>query len=99
MPTFAYTGRTRGGETVSGERVADSMDAATAALRRDQINVTRITPSKAKEEAAAKKSNAGGKSGKKVGAKTLAVFPRQFSVMIDAALPLVQCLDILGSQE
>jgi len=50
MPTFAYTGRTRAGQTVSGERVADTMDAATAALRREQINVTRITPSKAKQE-------------------------------------------------
>jgi type IV pilus assembly protein PilC len=86
---------------VSGERVADSMDAATAALRREQINVTRITPAakgKGKEEAAAKKEK-GGKSGKKVAAKNLAVFTRQFSVMIDAGLPLVQCLDILGSQE
>jgi type IV pilus assembly protein PilC len=99
MPSFAYTGRTRGGETVSGERVADSMDAATAALRREQINVTRITPAaKGKEEAAAKKVK-GGRSGKKVAAKNLAVFTRQFSVMIDAGLPLVQCLDILGSQE
>ena len=98
MPTFAYTGRTRAGQTVSGERVADSMDAATAALRREQINVTRITPAaKAKEEA--KKDNKGGKSGKKVAAKNLAVFTRQFSVMIDAGLPLVQCLDILGTQE
>ena len=99
MPTFAYTGRTRGGQTVSGERVADSMDAATAALRRDQINVTRITPAKAKEDSAAKKDAKGGKTGKKVAAKNLAVFTRQFSVMIDAGLPLVQCLDILGSQE
>jgi type IV pilus assembly protein PilC len=99
MPSFAYTGRTRAGETVSGERVADSMDAATAALRREQINVTRITPAaKGKEEAAAKKEKVG-KSGKKVAAKNLAVFTRQFSVMIDAGLPLVQCLDILGSQE
>ena len=98
MPTFAYSGRTRGGQTVSGERVADSMDAATAALRRDQINVTRITPAKAKVEAAAKKEK-GGRSGKKVAAKNLAVFTRQFSVMIDAGLPLVQCLEILGSQE
>src|SRR5258708_6383179 len=98
MPSFGYTGRTRAGETVSGERVADSMDAATAALRREQINVTRITPAaKAKEEA--KKDNRGGKGGKKVAAKNLAVFTRQFSVMIDAGLPLVQCLDILGSQE
>ena len=99
MPSFAYTGRTRAGETVSGERVADSMDAATAALRREQINITRITPAaKGKEEAAAKKEK-GGKAGKKVAAKNLAVFTRQFSVMIDAGLPLVQCLDILGSQE
>ena len=97
MPTFAYTGRTRAGQTVSGERVADSMDAATAALRREQINVTRITPAKAKEEATKKEKV--GKTGKKVSAKNLAVFVRQFSVMIDAGLPLVQCLDILGSQE
>src|SRR3954470_21272205 len=98
MPTFAYTGRTRGGQTVSGERVADSVDAATAALRRDQINVTRITAAKAKEQAAKKEGKAG-QIGKKVAAKNLAVFTRQFSVMIDAGLPLVQCLDILGSQE
>jgi type IV pilus assembly protein PilC len=96
MPTFAYAGRTRGGETVAGERVADTMEAAVAALRREQILVTRINPAKAKEEAAKKKLK---KGGKKVSAKSLAVFTRQFSVMIDAGLPLVQCLDILGSQE
>ena len=53
MATFAYAGRTRAGQTVSGERVADTMDAAVAALRREQILVTRITPAKAKAEAAA----------------------------------------------
>src|SRR5207245_10618703 len=98
MPTFAYSGRTRAGQTVSGERAADTMDAAVAALRREQIMVTRITPAKAKEEAAPKKKETG-KIGKKVAAKNLAVFTRQFSVMIDAGLPLVQCLDILGTQE
>src|SRR5438270_4821132 len=96
MATFAYSGRTRAGQTVSGERVADTMDAATAALRREQINVTKITPVQAKADAKAEKK---GKIGKKVSAKNLAVFTRQFSVMIDAGLPLVQCLDILGSQE
>ncbi|HYU78075.1 MAG TPA: type II secretion system F family protein, partial [Vicinamibacterales bacterium] len=70
------------------------MDAAVSALRREQIMVTRITPAKAKAEA--KKA---GVTGKKVAAKNLAVFTRQFSVMIDAGLPLVQCLDILGTQE
>ncbi len=96
MTTFAYSGRTRGGQTVSGERAADTMDAAVAALRIEQIMVTRIAPSKVKAEPAAKKA---GNTGKKASAKNLAVFVRQFSVMIDAGLPLVQCLDILGTQE
>ena len=94
MPTFAYAGRTRAGQTVSGERVADTMDAAVAALRREQIQVTRITPA-----AKAEKKAAAGRFGRSVNAKNLAVFTRQFSVMIDAGLPLVQCLDILGTQE
>ena len=98
MPTFAYAGRTRGGETVSGERVADNADAAVAALRRDQILVTRIAPTKEKAGAVAA-SLTKGKLGKKVNPKNLAVFVRQFSVMIDAGLPLVQCLEILGTQE
>jgi type IV pilus assembly protein PilC len=95
MPTFAYSGRTRGGQVVTGERVADTMDAAVAALRRDQILVTRIDAAKTKAAAAAK----GPKGGKSVPSKNLAIFTRQFSVMIDAGLPLVQCLDILGKQE
>src|SRR5437899_3521178 len=98
MPTFAYSGRTRAGQDVSGERAADTMDAAVAALRREQINVTRITRAKAEKTETAPKDKVG-KIGKKVSAKNLAVFTRQFSVMIDAGLPLVQCLDILGSQE
>jgi type IV pilus assembly protein PilC len=95
MATFKYTGRTRRGETVSGERMADTMDAATVALRREQILVTKISPVKAKAE-----SKAGRKlKDRRVDSKNLAVFTRQFSVMIDAGLPLVQCLDILGNQE
>jgi type IV pilus assembly protein PilC len=99
MPNFAYSGRTRAGQTVNGERMADTMDAAVAALRREQILVTRINPTKDKPEEKDKKKAKTGKIGKKVAAKNLAVFTRQFSVMIDAGLPLVQCLDILGSQE
>jgi len=96
MATFAFSGRTRSGENVSGERIGDTMDAVVAALRREQIQVTRIQPAQAKAGAvaAARKLKA-----KKVPAKNLAVFTRQFSVMIDAGLPLVQCLDILGNQE
>jgi type IV pilus assembly protein PilC len=96
MAMFAFSGRTRSGETISGERIGDTMDAVVAALRREQIQVTRIQPAQAKAGAAAavKKLKARG-----VPAKNLAVFTRQFSVMIDAGLPLVQCLDILGNQE
>ena len=96
MPTFAYAGRTRGGETVTGERVADTMDAVVAALRREQVLVTSINPVK---EKAAGKTVTGKRRARGVSAKSLAVFTRQFSVMIDAGLPLVQCLEILGSQE
>jgi type IV pilus assembly protein PilC len=99
MPTFAYAGRTRAGQTVSGERAADTMDAAVAALRREQILVTKINPAKEKAAAAAAAKPKAGKLGKKASAKNLAVFTRQFSVMIDAGLPLVQCLEILGTQE
>jgi len=94
MATFAYSGRTRQGRTVTGERIAETMDGAVAALRREQILVTQINP--VKEAAAPKVSKP---RGRKVAAKNLAVFTRQFSVMIDAGLPLVQCLEILGTQE
>lgn len=92
MQAFAFSGRTRGGETISGERQAESMEAAVAALRREQILITRIDPVKVKAVRLPK-------TGGKVPPKSLAIFTRQFSVMIDAGLPLVQCLDILGRQE
>ena len=96
MATFAYSGRTRAGQTVTGERMAETMDAAVAALRREQVLVTQIQPLKDK---AAKAAGTKRLRGRAVAAKNLAVFTRQFSVMIDAGLPLVQCLEILGTQE
>jgi type IV pilus assembly protein PilC len=95
MATFAYSGRQREGQTVTGEFIADTMDAAVAALRREQILVTQINPVREKAgKPGAKKFRA-----KSVSPKNLAVFTRQFSVMIGAGLPLVQCLEILGTQE
>src|SRR5262245_22842952 len=94
MPNFAYSGRTRSGESVAGERLAPTMDAAVAALRREQVVVTRIVPARA--EAAGRKAP---KTGRRAPSKNLAVFTRQFAVMIDAGLPIVQCLEILGAQE
>jgi type IV pilus assembly protein PilC len=95
MATFAFSGRTRGGEIVSGERIGDTIDAVVGALRREQIQVTRIQPAGSKAASGTVKTL----KAKSVPSKNLAVFTRQFSVMIDAGLPLVQCLDILGNQE
>jgi type IV pilus assembly protein PilC len=99
MANFAYSGRTRGGETVSGERMADSMDAAVgrAAPRPDPGHA--ITPGQGEGEEEREGQGRRRQDHKTGRAKNLAVFTRQFSVMIDAGLPLVQCLDILGSQE
>src|SRR5512134_553973 len=91
MPAYVWKGKTRDGKAVSGERVAESKDAVMALLRRDQILVSSVKE-KGKEFAVPK-------LGGSVPAKELAIFTRQFSVMIDAGLPLVQCLEILGSQQ
>jgi type IV pilus assembly protein PilC len=72
--------------------LADSRDAAAATLRRQQIQV-RTLKEKGREVAFLPKLPF------RVGEKTVAVFTRQFSVMLDAGLPLVQCLEILGEQQ
>ena len=91
MPAFVWKGKNRDGKAVSGERVADNKEAVMALLRREQILVSSVKE-KGKEMALPK-------FGGGVPAKELAIFVRQFSVMIDAGLPLVQCLEILGSQQ
>ncbi len=88
MTTFAWVGRTRNGQIVKGERAAETKEALTESLRREQILVTQIA-------AAAKKEG----KGRRVNTKSLAIFTRQFSVMIDAGLPLVQCLELLSKEE
>jgi len=91
MPAFVWKGKTRDGKVVSGERVADNKEMVMQILRRDQILVSSV---KEKGRELALPKFGGG-----VPAKDLAIFTRQFSVMIDAGLPLVQCLEILGSQQ
>lgn len=93
MPTYAFKGRNRLNELVSGEREAATQDELRALLRREQIIMTQASE-KGREIALPKLGRR-----KKVKAKELAVFTRQFSVMIDAGLPLVQCLDILAEQQ
>jgi type IV pilus assembly protein PilC len=86
MTTFSYVGRTRGGQVVQGERLAETREALAATLRREQVLVTKIAEARPKRQ-------------RRVGAKPLAIFTRQFSVMIDAGLPLVQCLELLAKEE
>ncbi len=93
MPQFEFRGTSRTGEAITGTRVAPSREALDALLRREQITPTRIVE-KGREIAIPKPKVVG-----KVSAKELAIFTRQFSVMIDAGLPLVQCLEILSTQQ
>jgi type IV pilus assembly protein PilC len=91
MPVFTYRGTNRSGGNVSGEVTATSKAELQNILRRQQI-----TPTKMSEKG--KEFNLP-TFGSGVSAKELAIFTRQFSVMIDAGLPLVQCLEILASQQ
>src|SRR5579859_2038785 len=91
MPVFTYRGTNRAGATVSGELAAASKSELVNNLKRQQINVTKMSE-KGKEFNLP--TFGGG-----VDSKELAVFTRQFSVMIDAGLPLVQCLEILAGQQ
>ncbi|MFP5245500.1 MAG: type II secretion system F family protein, partial [Thermoanaerobaculia bacterium] len=91
MPTFEWKGTARNGQTQTGVLVADSKDAVINMMRRQQIVVTAVKE-KGKEIALPK-------FGGSVPPQSIAIFTRQFSVMIDAGLPLVQCLEILGSQQ
>ena len=91
MPVFTYRGVNRAGTTVTGERTATSKAELQNLLRREQISVSKV--SEKGKELAFPTFGGGVKS------KELAIFTRQFSVMIDAGLPLVQCLEILAGQQ
>jgi len=90
MPTFAYTGRGMRG-AISGEIDASDRSAAVGELRNRSILVTKIQEKRATK-------NLLSKFGGKVKDRELAIFTRQFSTMIDAGLPLVQCLNVLADQ-
>jgi len=89
MAVFTYSGRGTGG-TMTGEIEAPDRTSAVGELRKRAILVTKI------QERSGGKSPS--KAGGKVKDKEMAIFTRQFSTMIDAGLPLVQCLNILAEQ-
>jgi type IV pilus assembly protein PilC len=91
MPDYKYQGTSRAGASVSGVMTASNKTELANLLKRQQITATKMTE-KGKEFNMPQ-------FGGGVKAKELAIFTRQFSVMIDAGLPLVQCLEILASQQ
>src|SRR6201997_402543 len=92
MPVFTFSGKNAAGEKVSGERTAPTKEILSTQLRRE-----RITPGAIRQKG--KEFNMPTFGSGKVGTKEIAIFFRQFSVMIDAGLPLVQCLEILAANQ
>jgi type IV pilus assembly protein PilC len=92
MPVFTFSGKNESGQKVSGERTAPNKQALTNQLRRE-----RITPGPVREKGKEFVMPTFGMN--KVKTKDIAIFFRQFSVMIDAGLPLVQCLEILAANQ
>ena len=91
MATFAYVGRSKAGSIKKGELVAKSRDEAVEQLRKQNVVVTSLDEKAAKEGFALR-------FGTGVSDKDLVVFTRQFGTMINAGLPLIQCLEILSTQ-
>jgi type IV pilus assembly protein PilC len=92
MPVFTFSGKDANGQKISGERMAPNKQSLAQALRRD-----RITPGSIREKGKEFSMPTFGSG--KVAVKEIAIFFRQFSVMIDAGLPLVQCLEILAANQ
>lgn len=92
MPVYEYRGRNyESGRVISGERFAKSPQALATALRNERIMPVNIDEKRKSLEFSLPKARTSGKE--------LALFTRQFSVMLDAGLPLVQCLSILSEQQ
>jgi type IV pilus assembly protein PilC len=96
MPTFVWEGKTAQGRAMKGELEAPNLEAVVTVLRHRRI---RPIPNRIREKGKGleKEITIPG-FGEKVKTKDLSIFTRQFATMIDAGLPIVQCLDILGEQ-
>ncbi len=92
MPVFTFSAKDAAGKKVSGERVAENKQVLQGQLRRERLGELTIKE-KGKEFAMPTFGSS------KVPVKDIAIFFRQFSVMIDAGLPLVQCLEILAANQ
>ncbi len=96
MATYQWEGVTRSGDVRKGEREAPSQAAVISWMREQQLRPRRI---QVKRRAMRSRARGGGRYRGGVPAKEIVIFSRQFATMIDAGLPLVQCLDILAGQQ
>lgn len=92
MPVYVWKGRTTAGEIQSGELTSETQEEALAALRKKRIIISSVREKKGEIKFSLPKMGTG------VSTRDLAIFTRQFATMINAGLPLVQCLDILSKQ-
>ena len=92
MPVYLWKGRTVAGEVQTGELTLDNQDEVLAALRKKRIIITSVREKPRDIKFTLPKIGSG------VSTRDLAIFTRQFATMINAGLPLVQCLDILSKQ-
>lgn len=96
MPTYLYSGKSASGHPTKGEIDSQSQAQAVATLKQRQVTVSAISVKKSLIARMNAIQIPG--LGKKIKTKDLSIFTRQFATMIDAGLPLVQCLDILAAQ-
>ena len=94
MATYAYVGRTKHGSIKKGELIAKTRDEAILLLRRQQVIVQSLKEKVAAEATGWKQFSLGAS----VTDKDIVVFTRQFATMVNAGLPLIQCLEILSTQ-
>ena len=91
MPIYTFRGRNfRTNENITGERFSNNAQALAAVLRREQIAPTSITEKKSASSSFMFR--------KKISQTEVAIFTRQFSIMLDAGLPLIQGLDAIAQQ-
>ncbi len=95
MPTYRYVARDQDGKNVNGKMAADNESLIVAELRKRNLIIVTIDEEKSSAtKAAAPKP----KGGKKIKSEDIVVFTRQFATMVDAGIPILQCLEALGEQ-
>ena len=95
MPTFKYVARDQEGKNVAGKMAADNESLIVAELRKRNLIIITIDEEKS---SVVKSATPKIKGGKKIKSEDIVIFTRQFATMVDAGIPILQCLEALGEQ-